>query len=394
MGPMRSPTGPASTPVLDLDHARALFPALERQAYLNSAAVGLGSTLLHEAYRTYGQAWVDEGLDFVRAEQAAERARGLFAGLIGAQARDIALIPSVSAAAGLVAAQFAPAQPGENVVIGAQEYSSNHFPWRQLAARGYEVRQVPFRHGGMEAQEVRAHVDGGTRLVAASAIQTASGHRSDLAALSALARGVGAWLFVDASQAAGAVDLAPDLAHVDFLSSSDHKFLLNAGRGMGYLYIRPALQARLVPFGAGWRAGAVPFESFFGPRMELSPTASRFDQSISWLAAIGDEACLGLIERLGPQAIHTRVAALAAHLRQALEDAGWAPLAMPPERRSHIVAMPLAGREPAAVLGALKARGVVCSARDGNLRISPHFYNDASDVDRLLAGLHAALAQP
>ena len=173
--------------------------------YLNTAAVGLGSTLLHESYREFTAQWLDSGLDFVRAEKAADRSRELFARLIGASARDVALVASVSAAAGLVAGQFTQAGPGETLVIGAQEYSSNHFPWRQLAQRGYAVRQVPFHHGGMEAEFVRQHVDGGTRLIAVSAIQTASGHRSDLAALSSIARSVGAWLFVDASQAAGAV---------------------------------------------------------------------------------------------------------------------------------------------------------------------------------------------
>jgi len=51
------------------------------------------------------------------------------------------------------------------------------------------MRQVPFRDGGTQADAVRGHADGGTRLVATSAIQTASGHRSDLRALSAMARG-------------------------------------------------------------------------------------------------------------------------------------------------------------------------------------------------------------
>ena len=74
--------------------------------------------------------------------------------LIGADAADIALIPSVSSAAGLVAAQFGPAEPGQNVVIGEREYSSNHFPWRQLAHKGYDVRQVPFRNGGLEPDDV------------------------------------------------------------------------------------------------------------------------------------------------------------------------------------------------------------------------------------------------
>lgn len=374
----------------DIRSQRQLFPALERQAYLNTAAVGLGSTVLRDAYRAYEESWTRDGLDFVRAERAAENARVLFARLIGAAAQDVALISSVSAAAGLVAAQFTQAARGENIVIGAQEYSSNHFPWRQLEYRGYEVRQVAFRCGGMEAQDVASRIDGGTRLVAVSAIQTASGHRSDLAALAAIARPAGAWLFVDASQAAGAVDLAADLDHVDFLSTSDHKFLLNAGRGMGYLYIRRDVQRRLLALGAGWRAGAVPFDSFFGPRMDLSPTASRFDQSVSWLAAIGDETCLELIHRIGPAAIFARVRELEAALRDALAEAGLAPLEMPAARRSHVVALPLGGRDPASLLGALKAQGIVCSARDGNLRIAPHFYNDTGDIARLVSALTAA----
>ncbi len=379
--------------MIDVHTARSLFPALERQAYLNTAAVSLGSTTLHEAYRVFTSRWLGDGLDFVQAEKAAERSRERFAALVGAAACDIALVPSVSAAAGFVAAQFVAAEPGQNIVIGAQEYSSNHFPWRQLEHRGYEVRQVPFRDGGMEADTVRAHVDGGTRLIAVSAIQTASGHRSDLCALSALARGAGGWLFVDASQAAGAVDLSAEIAHVDFLSTSDHKFLLNAARGMGYLYIRPEIQERLLPLCAGWRAGAVPFDSFFGPRMELSATASRFDQSISWLAAIGDEACLDLLHAIGPAAIEARVMSLAATLRADLAERRIPDLAMDAARHSHIVAVPLGDRDPATVLATLRARAVTCSVRDGNLRIAPHFYNDETDIAKAVGALAEAMAR-
>lgn len=377
----------------DFRSVRSVFPLLERTTYLNTAAVSAGSTLLDEAYRTFSDRWLAEGFDFVRAERSAETSRGLFATLIGASARDIALVPSVSAAAGLVAAQFLKAGSGENVVIGAQEYSSNHFPWRQLEHRGYEVRQVPFRDGGMEAETVRQHVDGGTRLLAVSAIQTASGHRSDLEALSSLAKASGAWFFVDASQAAGAVDLSSAIPHVDFLSTSDHKFLLNAARGMGYLYIRRDIQDLLLPLSAGWRAGASPFDSFFGPRMELSSTASRFDQSISWLAAIGDEVCLGLLHSLGVAAIEARVMSLSSAVREQLADHGIPDLAMDPDRRSHIVAAPLRGRDPQIVLETLKARSVTCSVRDGNLRIAPHFYNDEADIKKAVAAFAEALNQ-
>lgn len=371
-----------SAPPASIGQARAEFPLLERHAYFNTAAVAPGSRRLAAAYRACVDEWLAGGFDFVRAEAAADASRAALARILGARGEDLALIPSVSAAAGLVAAQFVGAARGENLVIGAQEYRSNHFPWRQLAVRGYDIRQVPFRNGGIDADDVRAAVDGGTRLIALSAVQTATGHRSDLAAISVIAARVGAWVFVDGSQGVGAADMAADLPGIDFLATSDHKFLLNAARGIGYLYVRPGLRDRLLPLGAGWKAGRVPFESFFGPRMELSTTASRFDASISWLAAIGDEVCLGFIEEIGPAAIHAWNLDLAAALREALGDAGVQTLALPEANRSHVVAVPLGGREPARVLAELRSRGIVCAARDGHLRLSLHFYNNLADVER------------
>jgi selenocysteine lyase/cysteine desulfurase len=112
-------------------------------------------------------------------------------------------------------------------------------------------------------------------------------------AFSGLAREVGAIVLVDGSQLVGALPVADDLRHVDVLVAPDHKFLLNAGRGMGYCYLSPAAQARFTPVNAGWKAGRVPLESFFGPEMNLSATASRFDNSISWLGAGWQPAARG-----------------------------------------------------------------------------------------------------
>ena len=139
----------------DICDARRLFPATADRVYFNTAAVGLASRRLADAYHEFVDEWTAAGLDYSRGEQAAGAARSAVARLIGADVSDIALIPSVSSAAGLVAAQFGPARPGESIVIGQREYSSNHFPWRQLATKGYDVRQVPFRNGGLEPERRR-----------------------------------------------------------------------------------------------------------------------------------------------------------------------------------------------------------------------------------------------
>jgi len=88
-------------------------------AYFNTAAVGLASRALLAAYRSYLDKWAANGLDYVRGETAGESARTSVAAMIGADRSDVALIASVSAAAGLVAAQFGPARPGQNVVIAS-----------------------------------------------------------------------------------------------------------------------------------------------------------------------------------------------------------------------------------------------------------------------------------
>jgi selenocysteine lyase/cysteine desulfurase len=351
--------------------------------YFNTAAVGLASRRLAEAYHEFIDEWATAGLDYSHGEQAAGNARSTAARLIGAAASDIALIPSVSSAAGLVAAQFGPASPGDNIVIGQREYSSNHFPWRQLAQKGYDVRQVPFRNGGLEPEDVGERVDTGTRLVAFSGVQAATGHRSDIAAISGLARKAGAIVFVDGSQMVGALPVADDLRHVDVLVAPDHKFLLNAGRGMGYCYLSPTVQGRFTPINAGWRAGAVPFDSFFGPEMNLSPTASRFDNSISWLAAIGNQAALAIFDDFGPDTIYARNHELTTKLRAALTNLGWDPIDLPEQNRSTIVSVPLGDLEPSRLLGALAEQGIICSARDGNLRLAIHFYNHEDDIERL-----------
>jgi len=272
-------------------------------------------------------------------------------------------------------------------VIGEREYSSNHFPWRQLERKGYDVRQVPFRGGGLQPDDVAEHVDGGTRVVAFSGVQSATGHRSDIAGIGALAREVGALVFVDGSQMVGAVPGAPDLPHLDVLATTDHKFLLNAGRGMGYCYLSRTVQERFTPVNAGWRAGADPFTSFYGPTMELSPTASRFDASISWLAAFGNATSIGVLEQLGLEAVHARNRELESCLREALDAAGWAPLPLPVHERSTIVRVPLGELDAAQVVQALADRQVVASARDGALRLSVHVYNHEDDVDRLVTAL-------
>ena len=371
---------------VDVREARRQFPATDRAAYFNTAAVGLASRALIAAQQQFIDESAEHGLDFTRGEAAGERARTALAALIGAERTDIALIASVSAAAGMVAAQLGPARRGQNVVIGAG-VQLQPLPVAPARAQGLRGAAGRVRNGGVEPDLVAPLIDGGTAIVACSGVQTATGHRTDIRSISAMACGVGAIVFVDGAQLVGALPVADDLDAIDVLATPDHKFLLHAGRGLGYCYLSRAAQEQLVPINAGWKAGRVPLESFFGPTMDLSPTASRFDSSISWIAAIGNEAALSVIEHFGAEAVYARNRELAARLRGALSEIGWTPVELPDANRSTIVSVPLGDAEPAQLLAALKHRGVIGSARDGNLRLAVHFYNHEDDIDQVTRAL-------
>jgi cysteine desulfurase/selenocysteine lyase len=366
---------------------RELFPGLKDTIYLNTATMSVGCAPARAAYERAADRWSAGRFDWTEAERAGEDCRAVFAQMVGARPEEVAIVPAVSTAAGIVAANMLPAQRGENIVVAENEFTSNYFPWLLLRERGYEVRAVPSTGGGMSPDAFGEVADAGTRLIAVSAVHSPTGYRTDLAALSRVAARSGAWLFVDACQAAGAVPLDVVRDGVDFLAAASHKFLLGA-RGMGYLFVRRELLDRIRPVLPGWKAARKPLESFYGPAMDLSPTASRFDTSLVWFAALAEQAALGIFSQFGIQALLDRNARLSQRLHDALVAHCPAVRPFPLRHRSTIVSVPVDDTE--AVMTRLRTANVVASVRAGRVRLSVHFYNLEEEIDRVAELLGSA----
>ncbi len=372
------------------DDVSRYFPNLAGTIYMNTASLAPGCQPAVDALKTAAEDWARGRLDWVEAERAGERARTLFACLVNASVDCVALVPTASAVAGLVAAHLPRRCPeGGNIVVGAEEFTSNLFPWRLLEARGFEIRMLPARHGRVSEEDFAAAVDSGTRLLAVSAVQSATGYYIDLARLRAIADRADALFYVDAAQAVAAVPLDVSALRIDALAAPSHKFLLGT-RGMGYGYFAPALRGDLEPLWAGWKAAAEPLASFYGPGMSLSRTASRFDMSLAWINALAERRSMEMLDALGVEKVLAHNAELAMHMRRCLLDARVPFIDHGPEHPSTVFAC---APDVESVAEKLASAGVIASARAGRVRLSLHLYNTAEQVEtvvNLMRGSSAA----
>jgi selenocysteine lyase/cysteine desulfurase len=348
------------------------FASLGDLAYLDTAAMGVPPGASVEALQREIAAWARGEGDFGRWDGTAERARAQVAALLGREPRDVAVLPSYSVAASLVAR----AMPEVAVVVPEQEFRANLLPWIDGRTR---VRLVP---APATTDAICAAIDAGTGLVAVSSVQSADGLRVDLARVVERAHAVGALVHVDASQSLGA-DASLASCGADFIGAVAYKWLLGS-RGAAFLAIRPEHRGRFAPvILSEMSATGIADDVFYGAEYELWPDARRFDQPQAWFPWVSTAAALDVLTQFPQVDLEAHAVRLAARFRDRVTALGLttAPVDVP----SAIVSVRHADA-PAAV-ARLAQQGVRVALRNGAVRFAFHLYNDDDHVDRAVAAL-------
>jgi len=382
----------ASPPPSPFDVAalrRAEFPWADETVYLNHASIGPlpeRTRLALEAFnrrRATPFRLPDRDLFGTLAE-----ARRLIAQLLSTTPEEIGL--TVNTGFGLsVIARALPLEPGDVVLVSDREFPANVYPWTRLRENGITVELVPTTAAGWpdEARLLERVADPRVRVLAVSLVQFSNGYRVDLAALSAATRRTGAWLIVDAIQGIGQVPLDLSRVEVDVLACGGQKWLLSPW-GSGFLYVRRELIPRLSPPVTGWMAfeGTDDLTRLTAYGDTLRGDARRFELiTLPYQDFAGMNASLGLILELGVERI-------AAHLQRLHQPVlAWA------ERTGASLVSPrgthgsgilcLAPEGVAEVFRRLKAARIICSLREGAIRLSPHGYNTVEEMERVAAVL-------
>ena len=200
-------------------------------------------------------------------------------------------------------------------------------------------------------------------------------------------------VFVDAYQTLGITDIDVHALKVDFLAGGCLKFLLGVP-GIAFLYVKPAIAERLNPSATGWFGRAEPF-AYRVDELTWAPRGRRFDTGTPPVPnAFVARAGLRVINEVGTAAIDARMRTLKQYLveggnARGLEILGTTDL----ERSVATTAFDCDSVESGAVENALRARGVIATARGPALRLAPHFYSTEQDIDTSLDALVAALKE-
>lgn len=368
---------------------RHLFDIPDGVAYLNC---GYMSPLLREAVAagTRGltqksRPWEITHQDFFTESEAARR---LFATLVGADANDIAIIPAASYGIALAAANI-PLRRGQTIIVLDGQFPSHVYAWRELAASGNARLKTLRRNPGEGWTEAILEAIGpDTAIVAVANCHWIDGTVIDLEAVARACRGVGAALVVDATQSLGVVPLDAARMGADFVIAATYKWLLGP-YSLGFAYIAPKWQSGR-PLEHNWidRLGSEDFNNLIDYQDNFQPGARRFDVGERANFALLP-AAIAALERLlgwGVEEIASTIREMTAEIASRARVLGLG--AEPASLRSpHYLSLEWRHGDTAALMEKLAAERIFISLRGGTLRITPHVYNNAEDIDRLIAVL-------
>jgi selenocysteine lyase/cysteine desulfurase len=364
---------------------RSLFPAAQNYTYLNSAAVSPMPTTAVEAVLSQLRDVSENGaLHYSGWIATKDRARSLLAQMLSVTPEHIAFMRNTSDGFAAVAAGMDWAE-GDNIVTFAEEFPANYYAWRRVRDTfGVELRACPEREGRIDLDELVGMIDMNTKLVSISAVQFASGFRTDLERLGRAARAVDALFAVDIIQGLGATGYDLPAQFVDIAAGASHKWLC-APEGCGVLYLSARARERIEPATVGWISVETPWD-FDDREQAFKPNA------LAWESGTGASSLFYGLEQSLKLLTETGLGNIDAYLNDltdALCDAvGGKSYDIVSSRvsgeKSAIVCLRPRNADCNEIVERLEKQNVIISTRNGRLRIAPHFYNNQEDIDRLV----------
>ena len=360
---------------------RADFPVVNESLYLNTPYMSPSPLSAIEAATRFVEAKARSPIMLGDMLAETQAAREKFARLVRAEVGEIGLVSSTSEGENIVANSL-DLKSGDNVVIDDLHYSTSLVMYSQLAeTTGVETRIVRNVDGVAAPEAFAEMVDDKTKLISVAWVSNRNGYRHDLKALADLAHAHGSYLYADAVQGVGMVDLDIKESGVDFLTTGTYKWLLG-GYGIAPFYVREDVMDMVRPDRLGWR---MVDERLPDNRYTIYKDARKFGYATPAFGAIYQlSASLDYLLNVGVDNIERHTVALAHRLHGGLTEQGFE-VFTPPGTQSAIVSFKH-GADHEQISSQLADANVRLSFRENGeqIRVGPALFNNEQEVDAFL----------
>jgi cysteine desulfurase/selenocysteine lyase len=369
--------------------ARKLFPVTASKSgiiYFNSASTGPLCRPVKEAidkYFTLCQ-YLDRD-DDRNAFGDLSKIRRLGAKIIGAHSDEVGF--GWNTGYGLnIAAQGLPLKSGDEILLSDVEFPSNVYPWLVLKERGIKVKFIKSNNGFFNIDYFRKAITGRSRVLSLSQVQFFNGFKNDLAVIGEICRANNIYFVVDGIQGCGVEPIDVRKMQIDIFASGAQKWLLGQ-LGSGIFFIKKELQGKLRRPLASWLAvdWKLNFSNLFFYDLPFFDSARGFELGTYPYAQVHAlAASLELITSLGVRNIQEHNYRLLDILISYLESDKRFTIKSNLERMHRSSIFVFSCKEARRLYQYLRKHNIICSFREGAVRISVHLFNDESDIQLLV----------
>lgn len=310
--------------------------------------------------------------------------RRMFAAVTGSDARLVAFAPNASFGLNAILHGL-DLQAGERILVPDNEFPALVYAVRAISER-LGLRMVPLAcpRGRIDEDHLRRELKSGTAVLAISWVQFFNGFRNNLAEISRLCHDNGCFLLADVTQGAGVVPLNARRDRIDAIACGTQKWLLGQTGG-GFFAIAPDPVRKVRPPFAGWLG--YDWGYTWGDLQRWDRPAFRDGRfwevgTYPFYSVRLVHAGLTILTGCGVNNIFIHVQRLHQRLAEGLRGTDYRPIIFP-DRRNRSAIVSFTGRHTARLHRYLLERRIYVSLREGNIRVSPHFYNTEADIDRL-----------
>ena len=368
---------------LNENEIRKFFPITKKWNYLNHAVVSpLPLPVIQAMNKFNNERKMNGSMGYRDWFEQIEESKEEMSLLLNCQGKNLAFFQNTSHALNTVS-NIIPFKKGDEIITTDLEFPSNTFPWLKLQDKGMKVRWLKSKNGSIDIESIKNGITEKTKVLAISHVCYYNGFRTDLKAVSEIAKDNNTILVVDATQSLGAMEINVKQIEVDFLAANSYKWLLGPF-GTTLFYVKDPID-KFIPKDIGWYS----VKDIWSRQIDsydLVTDARRFEMGHPDFAGIlGLQSSINLLLKFGLTAVEDKILEFTRKIRRFLSDYKKVQLISPEERISGITLFTIKDKSSEHVVNSLKDKGIIVFSqkwRDGvGVKISPHFYNSTEEIE-------------